>query len=74
MTPMDYVEPEEPGAQPAQDVSPAPLTPAALPSDSQVSSDATPTDSSDPAPRERRHWMPRSVKITLIIVVLFFVL
>ena len=71
---MDYVEPEEPGAQPAQDVSPAPLTPAALPSDSQNSPDATPIHPSDPPPRERRHWMPRSVKITLIIVVLFFVL
>jgi hypothetical protein len=71
---MDYVEPEEPGAQPARDVPPAPFTPAALPSDSQDSPDASPTDPPDPSPRERRHWMPRSVKITLIIVVLFFVL
>ena len=74
MRPMDYVEPEDPGAQPGQDLSPPPVTPAALPSDSQDSPDATPTDPSDPPPRERRHWMPRSVKITLIIVVLFFVL
>ncbi len=74
MKPMDYVEPEEPGARPAQDQSPALVTPAALPSDSQDSPDATPTDPSDPPPRERRHWMPRSVKITLIMVVLFFVL
>jgi hypothetical protein len=71
---MDYVEPEEPGAQPAHDLSAVPATPAALPSDSQDSPDVTPTDPSDPPPRERRHWMPRSVKITLIIVVLFFVL
>lgn len=74
MRPMDYVEPEDPGAQPGQDLSPPPVTPMALPSDSQDSPDATPTDPSDPPPRERRHWMPRSVKITLIIVVLFFVL
>jgi hypothetical protein len=71
---MDYVEPEEPGAQPAGDVSAVSATPAALPSDSQDSPDSKTTDQSDQPPRVRRHWMPRSVKITLIIVVLFFVL
>lgn len=68
---MDYVEPEEPGAQPGGEVPPVPATPPVLPSDSQVSPDAVPPD---PPRKERRHWMPRNVKITLMIVVLFFVL
>jgi uncharacterized protein (TIRG00374 family) len=71
MTRMDDVEPEEPGAQPGGEGSPAPRAPAVLPTDSQVSTNA---GASDPRPKERRHWMPRNVKITLMIVVLFFVL
>src|SRR5215471_6379701 len=68
---MDYVEPEGPGAQPEGHESPAPSPPAALPSESQDSPHAV---APDLPKRDRRHWMPRSVKITLMIVVLFFLL
>jgi uncharacterized protein (TIRG00374 family) len=69
---MEDVEPEEAAAEPPEDVSSAPAPLAALPSDSQDPSASV--AASDPPPRERRHWMPRSVKITLMIVVLFFLL
>ena len=68
---MDDVESEEPGVQPREGPERPASAPAALPSDSQVSPDAEPAD---PPPRVRRHWMPRSVKITLMVVVLFFLL
>jgi hypothetical protein len=68
MTRMDDGEREERGAQPRDE---ALRPPAAHSSESQVSPSAgTP----DARPKERRHWMPRNVKITLMIVVLFFVL
>jgi uncharacterized protein (TIRG00374 family) len=66
---MDDVEPEEPGAQPGGGAS-SPSTPVPVPPDSQVPPDAEPADPS----KARRHWMPRNVKITLMIVVLLFVL
>jgi hypothetical protein len=68
---MKDVGPEEPGAQPREDASPAPEAPPVHSSDSQVSSSG---GAPDPRPKQRRHWMPRNVKITLMIVVLFFVL
>ena len=71
---MDYVEPEEPGAQPepaSASASADAAAPETLPTDSQVHTDDA---ASELPPKERRHWMPRNVKITLMIVVLFFVL
>jgi uncharacterized protein (TIRG00374 family) len=71
MTRMDDGEREERVVQPRDEAFRAPAAPAAHSSESQVSpSPVTP----DPRPKERRHWMPRNVKITLMIVVLFFVL
>jgi uncharacterized protein (TIRG00374 family) len=68
---MDSVEPVERGAQAPEETSTAPAAREVHSSDSQVSAGfATP----NPAPKARRHWMPRNVKITLTIVVLFFVL
>lgn len=71
---MNFAEPEESADQPLTGASrpsagsPAPAFP---PASSQA-------PSNDDAPsrtwRERRYWKPRSVKITLMIVVLFFVL
>jgi uncharacterized protein (TIRG00374 family) len=66
MSRMDDVDPGEPGAQPPGAASPGPATP---PSAAQIARTVT----SEP-PRQRRHWMPRNVKITLMIVALFFVL
>jgi hypothetical protein len=71
MTRMDDGERVEPEAQPREEASAAPVAPSAHSSDSQVSPSAV---TPDPPPKKRRHWMPRNVKITLMIVVLFFVL
>jgi uncharacterized protein (TIRG00374 family) len=71
MTRMDDGERVEPEAQPRAEASAAPVAPSAHSSDSQVSPNAV---TPDPPPKQRRHWMPRNVKITLMIVVLFFVL
>jgi hypothetical protein len=68
MTRMDDGEREERGAQPRDE---ALRPPAAHSSESQVSPSAV---TPDVPPKKRRHWMPRNVKITLMIVVLFFVL
>jgi hypothetical protein len=68
---MEDVGPEESGAQPREEPSVAPTAPAVSSSDSQ---DSPGVDASDPPPHQRRHWMPRNVKITLMIVALFFVL
>jgi uncharacterized protein (TIRG00374 family) len=66
MNSMEQVEPPEPGEQTPGDDSPAAAGLSAL---SQTPGDATPE-----ATKQRRRWMPRNVKITLITVVLFFVL
>jgi hypothetical protein len=68
MTRMDDGEREERGAQTRDE---ALRPPAAHSSESQVSPSAVTPDT---PPKKRRHWMPRNVKITLMIVVLFFVL
>jgi uncharacterized protein (TIRG00374 family) len=65
MNSMEQVEPLEPGEQPRRDDSPEP----ALSAVSQP-----PGDAESQAPKPKHHWMPRNVKITLIVVVLFFVL
>lgn len=69
MNSMEQVEPLEPGEQPPGDDSPAP----GLSASSQPPVDAPSPDTPEPLKR-RRQWMPRNVKITLIVVVLFFVL
>jgi uncharacterized protein (TIRG00374 family) len=71
MNSMEQVEPPEPGEQPPGDDSPAP----GLSAVSQPTGDAeSPAPPASLAPKPKRHWMPRNVKITLIVVVLFFVL
>jgi hypothetical protein len=62
MNSMKQVEPPEPGEQPPGDDSSAAAGLSAV------------SQPPDDAPKHRRRWMPRNVKITLIIVVLFFVL
>ena len=81
---MEYAVPEEePGVPAQEEASTAPVDSSA-PSDSSaspsspVSSDPpgesqTPSDVA-PDPPHKRRWMPRNVKITLMILVLFFVL
>jgi uncharacterized protein (TIRG00374 family) len=69
MNSMEQVEPPEPGEQPQGDDSPAPGHSAV----SQPPGDAAP-EITPPAAKAKRRWMPRNVKITLIVVVLFFVL
>src|SRR6516225_479278 len=64
MKPMDYVDPEGPRVLTAGNRSPSVEGPMALPSHSQDSPDSAQSDS---PPRQRRHWMPRSVRITLMI-------
>jgi uncharacterized protein (TIRG00374 family) len=68
---MDDAEPEEAGTKAPEQLPPESAAPAIPSSDSQDSPEVA---ASDPPPKERRHWMPRNVKITLMIVVLFFVL
>ena len=68
---MEDGEREERVARPREEVSPPPAAPSVHSSQSQVSPSAVAPDA---PPKTRRHWMPRNVKITLMIVVLFFVL
>jgi uncharacterized protein (TIRG00374 family) len=69
MNSMEQVEPPEPGEQSPSDDSPAP----GLSAVSQPPGDAV-AEVPPPTSKPKRHWMPRNVKITLIVVVLFFVL
>jgi uncharacterized protein (TIRG00374 family) len=77
---MDQVEPVEPaatGAAPAGPAADDPADPADPATDEAVGAVAaeTATDVADEStqPRVRRRWMPRNVKITLMILLLFFV-
>jgi hypothetical protein len=78
MNPMDQVEPAEPGAQPSGEGSPAPPAaesgahPGASAASQTTADSAAPP--APPGPKPKRRWMPRNVKITLMILVLFFLL
>lgn len=71
---MNFAEPEE-SADPPPTGASRPSAGSAASAFPPASSQASPNDDALPRPwRERRYWKPRSVKITLMIVVLFFIL
>ena len=67
MRPMEQVEPGEPAAESPEPSSPAAETPEPPTLEPRVEAEAV------EAPRAKRQWIPRNVRIALMILLLFFV-
>jgi len=69
---MDQAEQEDPEELPPP-IPPPPLTLHPTSDQRPEQEPVTPAEPASPSPRSRRRWLPRNVKITLMVLLLFFV-